>query len=84
MLKVDTQGFEDPILAGAKDTINILTGIQLEMSLTKLYEGQTLFKELYEKVTSLGFELNLIEPSFTDKNTGRLLQIDGIFFKENK
>jgi FkbM family methyltransferase len=81
LLKVDTQGFEDPILEGANETIKILAGIQLEMSLTKLYEGQKLFKELYEKVTSLGFDLNLIEPSFTDKNTGRLLQIDGVFYK---
>lgn len=82
LLKVDTQGFEEPVLAGANNTINHLAGIQLEMSLIKLYEGQKLFIELYEKVTSLGFVLNLIEPSFTDKTTGRLLQVDGIFFKE--
>jgi len=82
LLKVDTQGFEEPVLKGASNTIPKLSGIQLEMSLTTLYDGQMLFKELYELVTGLGFSLNLIEPSFTDKDTGRLLQIDGIFFRE--
>jgi len=82
LIKIDTQGYEENVLNGATDTINFAKGLQIELSLVKLYEGQKLFNEILERVTGLGFSLMQIEPSFTDKETGRMLQVDGIFFRE--
>lgn len=82
LIKIDTQGYEDNVINGGLQTINISKGLQIELSLVKLYEGQKLFNEILERVTGMGFSLMQIEPSFTDKETGRMLQVDGIFFRE--
>lgn len=81
-LKIDTQGFEENVLKGAAETIKKAKGIQLEMSLVKLFEGQKLYFELIELMKNDGFILHSIEPAFTNKQTGRLLQVNGLFFRE--
>jgi FkbM family methyltransferase len=78
-LKIDTQGFEAQVLAGAAQTLRRCIGIQLELSLIELYEGQTLWRELHDGLCDDGFELIDIVPGFRDPTTGRLLQFDGIY-----
>jgi FkbM family methyltransferase len=80
-LKLDVQGFEHHVLAGASRSLGRLVGIQLEMSLVPLYEGQLLFRETYDLMVSAGFALQVIEPAFIDIDAGRVLQIDGVFFR---
>jgi FkbM family methyltransferase len=80
-LKIDTQGFEEQVLEAAKNIIPQIKGIQLELSLVPLYEGQLLFVAMVNKLTGLGYELYGLLPGFTDNGTGRLLQVDGIFFR---
>lgn len=81
-LKVDVQGFEKQVLEGASALMPRIKGLQLELSLVPLYEGQALFKEIIEQMEQLGFEINAIYPGFSDPNTGKMLQMDGIFFKK--
>ncbi|HEY5124327.1 MAG TPA: FkbM family methyltransferase [Ignavibacteria bacterium] len=81
-LKIDTQGFEEKVLKGAETTLKRVKGVQLELSLVKLFEGQKLYLELIEMMKSYGFDLYSVEPAFTDKRTGRLLQVNGLFFRE--
>jgi FkbM family methyltransferase len=80
-VKIDTQGFEMPVLQGATELLPRIRGVQLEMSLVPLYGGQMLFRELFDWVTSQGFELHGVIPGFGDHATGRMLQMDGIFFR---
>ena len=80
-LKVDTQGFERQVLRGARESLPSMTGIQLEMSMEPLYEGEMLFDEALETVRGEGFRLMSVEPGFFDAATGRLLQLDGIFYR---
>jgi FkbM family methyltransferase len=80
-LKLDVQGFEDKILAGGKNTLPKIKGVQIELSLVPLYEGQKLWRELVDQLIDSGFVLHTILPGFTDYKTGRLLQMDGIFFR---
>lgn len=80
-LKIDTQGYEDRVLKGASGILDRIVGLQLELSLVPLYEGQRLFDELSKQVTTLGFELWSISPVFADPQTGRLLQADATFFR---
>jgi len=56
-------------------------GAQMEMSLKTLYEGETLFGELLSKMDTLGFHLAWAEPRFRNEETGELLQLDGIFLR---
>jgi FkbM family methyltransferase len=83
-LKIDVQGFEKQVLAGSKSAVNDrCVGMQLELSFLPLYEGDMLIREALDLVYSLGFTLAGLLPGFTDARTGRMLQADGIFFRED-
>jgi FkbM family methyltransferase len=82
-LKIDTQGFELEVLKGATKALTYINTIQLEMSLEPLYAQQALYNEVFTFLWQHGYTLIDIEPGFTDKHTGKLLQIDGIFRKTN-
>jgi hypothetical protein len=80
-LKIDVQGFEPQVLEGAARLLDRTQGVQLELSLAPLYEGQTLFLPLVDWLAKKGFELWALIPGFIDNKTGRMLQVDGIFFR---
>ena len=80
-LKIDVQGLEKQVIEGATAILPLVKGIKLELSLVPLYEGQVLFKEMIDIIEKLSYELYGIEPGFTAEKTGRMLQMDGIFFK---
>lgn len=81
-LKLDVQGAEGLVLEGAMDALKAqLVGVQLEMSLTSLYSSQATARELDALLLSLGFECWDILPGFRDARTLRMLQCDGIYFR---
>jgi len=80
-MKVDVQGYEQQVLQGADGILQGIKGIQLELSLVRNYKGQALYKEMIDLMSGLGYELHAVIPGFTDSNTGRMLQMDGIFFR---
>ena len=80
LLKIDTQGYEDEVLAGAADLVGVFAAIQLELSFVELYTGQQLFDDLYARMRGLGYSLYILEPGFSDAD-GRLLQCDGLFVR---
>lgn len=80
-LKLDVQGFEDRVLAGAARTLENVVGMRVEMSFMPLYEGQKLYCEMKELIEGLGFKLVYVEPGFAHSSTGSLLQVHGIFFR---
>jgi len=79
-LKIDTQGYESFVLEGASNSLPRISTIQLELSLIPLYEGQVLFRGLFDTLANAGYVLAAIEPGFT-ASTGELLQLDGIFHR---
>ncbi|HET6224938.1 MAG TPA: FkbM family methyltransferase [Bacteroidia bacterium] len=82
-LKIDVQGFEQEVLKGAQQFIEKVKGIEMEISLVPLYEGQTwLLPQILEYMQQKGFQLRSITPAFTDHKTGDVLQCDGIFFRK--
>lgn len=81
-IKIDTQGFEEKILNGAVESVKRAKGLLIESSLVQLYEGQALFPQIYDRMKKQGFELTGIQPAFINKQTGRVLQIDAIFFRQ--
>jgi FkbM family methyltransferase len=81
MLKIDVQGYERQVLAGAALTLDTFAAVRMEMSLAPLYEGQLLLPEVVELMGKHDFELWHVEPGFVEPGTRRLLQVDGVFFK---
>jgi hypothetical protein len=80
-IKIDTQGFEGPVLQGARDLLGIVVGLQLELSLVPLYEGQLLFDSLIRDLQDKGFAMWEWACDFRDPESGRLLQADATFFR---
>ena len=80
-LKIDRQGFERQVIKGADNSLSRIASVQLEMSLTPLYQDGALFDELHSLLNGKGYSLVSIEPGFFDKNSGRLLQVDGIYHR---
>lgn len=78
-LKVDAQGYEGPVLAGAPELLRHCLAVELELSLRTLYEGQMLFGELVELLRGHGFAPTQLEPEFVDPGSGELLQVNGLF-----
>ena len=81
-LKLDVQGFEDKVLAGAEVSLASISMIQMELSLTPLYLGQRTFLPLCDYLQERHFELVGVEAGFQERETGVLLQLDGIFRKQ--
>jgi FkbM family methyltransferase len=81
-LKMDTQGYEERILAGARESLANVIGIMLEMSLVPLYKGERLFNETHAQLNREGFVLYSIEPvMFFSEATGQLMQVNGTYFR---
>ena len=78
-MKLDTQGYESKVLTGAEKSIKKIDFVQMEMSLLPLFEGEVLFNDMCLFMAKKGYSLIGIETVFSDRLTGRLLQVDGIF-----
>ena len=78
-LKIDTQGYELEVLKGAEKILPEIICVQIELSLIPLYKTETMYDELLTFFKEKGFELYTLEPGFFDEQTGRLLQMDGVF-----
>ena len=80
-LKIDTQGYEENVIIGAKDLIDDLKMIQMELSLIELYQGQKLLIEMLEVMRDKGFTLWNLDPAFINPINGQMLQLDAVFVK---
>ena len=78
-MKVDTQGFDGNVIRGAERSLPRIPFIQIEMSLTPLYEGEIPFIDMCLFMQQKGYSLIGLETGLTDPASGHLLQMDGIF-----
>lgn len=81
-IKIDTQGHEHRVLDGATGIMEAVRGVQLELSFVPLYGGQVLFDELYGRLRSQGYSPWAVWPGLCDHRTGRMLQVDAVFFRD--
>lgn len=82
-IKIDTQGYEDRVLDGATALLGRACGVQLEVPLAPLYEGQVSREALMARMEAAGFAVWSQWPGFFDPVNGRLLQFDATFFRES-
>jgi FkbM family methyltransferase len=81
-LKIDTQGFEAHVLAGALKSLQSIFAVQLELSLVPLYANQELYPYFLKFFEEQGFYLWQIIPGFIDNDSGQSLQFDAIFLRK--
>jgi FkbM family methyltransferase len=80
-LKIDTQGHERDVLNGAAESLPRIQTIELEMSPVGLYEGESLFTEMFDWLTARGFACVHLQPGLFDPADERLLSLDGYFHR---
>jgi FkbM family methyltransferase len=80
-LKLDVQGFEPEVLAGAAGLMERIVGIQLELALLPLYQGERDWREMLDRLSSQGFAPHLFIPGYFSRRLARQVQMDGVFFR---
>jgi FkbM family methyltransferase len=80
-LKIDVQGFEEQVLLGAAAIFDHVYSIEVEISLLPLYEGALSPQTLLTKLSAYGFSPAYYTSVFEDINTGGVLQLNGLFVK---
>jgi hypothetical protein len=56
MLKIDTQGYEDKVLAGATELIKRVDIVVIENSFFRFYDNQPLFEDIFRILSEKGFK----------------------------
>lgn len=80
-LKLDVQGAEWRVLEGAPVTLERTIGLQLEMALVPLYEGERDWRATIDLLDARGFALHLLISGYYERKLARQLQVDGVFFR---
>jgi FkbM family methyltransferase len=79
MLKLDVQGFEPAVLAGAAETLERVTLLETEVILADVYEGQPTFREMVDLCDDLGFRPISFALGNLNYSTGELGFLDILF-----
>jgi FkbM family methyltransferase len=75
MLKIDVQGYEFNVLQGSMQTLQDFRYCYLEVSLVKLYQGESTFFDILKNLKDSGHEVIDLFRGVSAKD-GRLLQVD--------
>ena len=81
LLKIDVQGAELKVLAGAPMTLPRTRFVWMEVSFKPLYENSATFFEMYEQMQRHGFGLLDMTCAFRAPNK-EMLQANGLFFRK--
>jgi FkbM family methyltransferase len=80
LLKIDTQGSELEVIAGARELLTETAAIWIEVSFVPLYEGSCLFHEVHDALHGAGFRLFELRPGWRTPS-GALTQADAMFLR---
>ena len=79
-LKLDTQGYDLDVIGGAREAIKRLPMLQTEVSIRPIYEGMPSFRESYDTLTSMGFDITGLFPVTRDRQ-GRVVEFDCVMLR---
>ncbi|HSE10357.1 MAG TPA: FkbM family methyltransferase [Nocardioidaceae bacterium] len=80
-LKMDTQGYDLRVFAGAGDRIKDVLGLQSELSNVRLYDGMPRLPEAISTYEAAGFETTGIFPVTRDNDRLRIIEFDIIMIR---
>ncbi|QDV83004.1 FkbM family methyltransferase [Planctomycetes bacterium TBK1r] len=79
VIKVDVQGFEEPVIRGGAETFRRASAIVIELTSYPLYEFQSTFETVQDQLQTLGFVFRGVIDQMHSPNDGRILQFDALF-----
>lgn len=77
-LKIDAQGFEYEIIKGARNILDKILYVQLELSIVTLYENEHDYKYITNYMNDLGFKEIFIFPGILNDNS-EVIQLEIIY-----
>jgi FkbM family methyltransferase len=80
LVKIDTQGYDNKVIMGAKQTLSKAAACITEIMFDKEYEGQGSFKEIFSLLDELGFKFSGNREQHFSEN-GAIAWADAIFKK---
>jgi len=79
-LKMDTQGFDIEVFAGAIGVIDSIVTLQSELAFVQLYENGASFRDAIQIFDDAGFKPSALQPISYDEEL-RLIEADGVFVR---
>jgi FkbM family methyltransferase len=83
LMKLDVQGLEPRVLAGADATLARISLLECELVFEHLYEGQPTFREMIELIDDLGFRPISVAPGNINYRTASLAYVDMVFTRDH-
>jgi FkbM family methyltransferase len=80
-LKMDTQGYDMEVFAGAGDRIKEVVGMQSEVSCVPIYDGMPRLPEQIAVYEAAGFENTGMFPVTRDPQTHRVIEYDAVMIR---
>ncbi|MFF3495427.1 FkbM family methyltransferase [Streptomyces sp. NPDC002795] len=80
-LKMDTQGYDLEVFAGAGKRVDDLVGLQSEVALLRLYADSPRMEEALAEYEGSGFEVTGMYPVTREKHTGRVIEFDCVMMR---
>ncbi|NKB48348.1 MAG: FkbM family methyltransferase [Alphaproteobacteria bacterium] len=80
-VKSDTQGYEAQVLTGLAGAVDRVIGLQLELSLVPIYQGQPDYLSVLNQVNELGFTPHLIIPGYFSRHHRQMIEFDVVCFR---
>lgn len=80
-VKVDTQGSEEAVMEGGKQSLQRIRGIQMELSLVPLYDGEPKYLSVLDRLAKLDFEPHLLLETNFSFHLRRQVQFDVVAFR---
>jgi len=74
-LKMDTQGFDLPVLEGTGSARERVLGLQSELAVQRIYEGSTGYLDALQRLTDMGFQSYALVPVNRDQD-GLVVEYD--------
>jgi FkbM family methyltransferase len=80
-LKMDTQGYDMEVFAGAGERIEEFVGMQSEVAALRLYEGSPEMSEAIAAYEKSGFGITGMYPVTREDTTGRVVEFDCVMMR---
>jgi len=86
ILKIDTQGYEDKVLAGCEDILqkNIITAVELELMFDNVYERYLTFSDVEKFLIPNNFRFSAISTANNNLFEGLVFFADLIYLNKSK
>jgi FkbM family methyltransferase len=77
LMKLDVQGFELEVIAGAAETLRRTAAVVIEQSFDSVYQNQPLFDEAHRRLSDGGWRL--VRPLDWRREGGRVVEVDSLY-----